>query len=103
MMRLREHSEIGWLMLQLLGALSLPHVTRDAQLRGRGNERLTALFHGRAGGLALSIQEMNRSRAGTDSETGSAPPQTRSPGPAGSLPQLRRGTGWRARTRLHEL
>ena len=88
-MPFRQHSEVGWLMLQLMGGLCLPFVTRDAQKRASAKERLTALFPGRAGGKTLDLHaaqrrflESNWPRAGTDRVTVSDLPQTRSPGPA---------------------
>ena len=91
-MHLRQHSEVGWLMLQLMGGLCLPFVTRDAQKRASAKERLTALFHGRAGGKTLDLhaaqrrhQQESGPRAGTDRVTVSDLPQTRSPGPAPSV------------------
>ena len=90
-MHFRRHSEVGWLMLQLMGRLCLPFVTQDAQKRASAKERLTALFPGRAGGKTLDLHaaqrrflESNWPRAGTDRVTVSDLPQTRSPGPAPS-------------------
>lgn len=76
-MRLRQDSELGWLMLQLMGALCMPSVTRDAVLAA-------PLMQGRKSGKAAALRFLEDSwpRADTDREAGTAQPQTRSPGPA---------------------
>lgn len=87
-MRLRESSEVGWLMLQIMGALCMPHVTRDAQLRADARGKLLEGrrfgMAGRMSGKAAALRFLEDSwpGAGTDSETGAAQPQTRSPEPA---------------------
>ena len=87
-MPFRQHSEVGWLMLQLMGGLCLPFVTRDAQKRASAKERLTALFRQRtpmdlaAAQLRFYQEKESGPRAGTDRATVSDLPQTRSPGPA---------------------
>lgn len=96
-MRFREQSEVGWLMLQLMGSTSLPYVTRDEVKRAQGLDGMKVLFRGRAGGKTLNLLEgldegmeidVHPAQAtffAADSVTGSGLPQTRSPGPAPSV------------------
>lgn len=53
-MRFRQQSELGWMMLQWLGALCLPHVTRDASLDAA---RAAAMgrHRGRRGGMSAGL------------------------------------------------
>ena len=67
-MRFRESSELGWLMLQTLGALCLPYVTRDAQaweaarnraLIGRQSGKRQALFDQLTEGLFIDSANLH--------------------------------------------
>lgn len=53
-MRFREHSELGWLMLQLLGALCMRAVTRDALALALQKPLMAGRKHGKASVMADS-------------------------------------------------
>lgn len=55
-MRFRQQSELGWLMLEWLGALCMPSVTRDAVL-GTLRVRHQGRREGMSAGLAHSVMD----------------------------------------------
>lgn len=54
-MRLRGHSQLGWGLLQMLGEVSLPHVTKEAQQQAEANAGRRVLLAGRGRGMTEGL------------------------------------------------